>query len=556
MPTSISINYDRQNIQKPDTHFMNVQTKYIFVTGGVMSGLGKGVTTSSIAKLLQITDQKVSCIKIDPYLNYDAGTMNPVAHGEVFVTEDGGECDMDIGNYERFLNQDIPKSHNITTAQVYSSVIGAERKGEYLGACVQIIPHVTDEIKNRIRRIAEDEKLDFLIVECGGTVGDIESLPFLEALRQMRVEEGPQGVIFVHVTLAPSLDVVGEQKTKPTQHSVQELRRIGIQPDFLAVRCTLPLEEKTKNKIAMFTNVTTDDVLSCHDAKSIFEVPQILYDQGIMDSIFTKFGKVGMVNTSTNWDTWNNIASDMVNHEEDKIKIAMVGKYVTLADSYVSVNHALKHAGAKIGKSIDIDWIDSESITDYTKLSTYDGILVPGGFGTRGSEEIIQTANYAREKNIPYLGICFGFQLAAIAFGRNVLNLEDANSTEINSDVKNPIVDLLPEQKNIAEKGGSLRLGANEIKIKKETIAEKIYNSTIINKRHRHRYEINKQYIPEFEKNGLIFSAESDGGKRMEMFEIPSHKFYLGVQFHPEFNSRPGFPEESFAEFIKAASEK
>ena len=535
---------------------MNVQTKYIFVTGGVMSGLGKGVTTSSIAKLLQIADQKVSCIKIDPYLNYDAGTMNPVAHGEVFVTEDGGECDMDIGNYERFLNQDIPKSHNITTAQVYSSVIGAERKGEYLGACVQIIPHVTDEIKNRIRRISKDEKLDFLIVECGGTVGDIESLPFLEALRQMRVEEGPQGVIFVHVTLAPSLDVVGEQKTKPTQHSVQELRRIGIQPDFLAVRCTLPLEEKTKNKIAMFTNVTTDDVLSCHDAKSIFEVPQILYDQGIMDSIFTKFGKVGMVNTSTNWDTWNNIASDMVNHEEDKIKIAMVGKYVTLADSYVSVNHALKHAGAKIGKSIDIDWIDSESITDYTKLSTYDGILVPGGFGTRGSEGIIQTANYARERNIPYLGICFGFQLAAIAFGRNVLNLEDANSTEINSDVKNPIVDLLPEQKNIAEKGGSLRLGANEIKIKKETIAEKIYNSTTISKRHRHRYEINKQYIPEFEKNGLIFSAESDGGKRMEMLEIPSHKFYLGVQFHPEFNSRPGFPEESFAEFIKVASGK
>ncbi|MGB0856094.1 MAG: glutamine hydrolyzing CTP synthase [Nitrosopumilus sp.] len=533
-----------------------MQTKYIFVTGGVMSGLGKGVTTSSIAKLLQIADQKVSCIKIDPYLNYDAGTMNPVAHGEVFVTEDGGECDMDIGNYERFLNQDIPKSHNITTAQVYSSVINAERKGEYLGACVQIIPHVTDEIKNRIKKIAEDEKLDFLIVECGGTVGDIESLPFLESLRQMRVEEGPQGVIFVHVTLAPSLDVVGEQKTKPTQYSVQELRRIGIQPDFLAVRCTLPLEEKTKSKIAMFTNVTINDVLSCHDAKSIFEVPQILYDQGIMDSIFKKFGKVGMVNTSTNWNKWNYIASSMVNHEECKIKIAMVGKYVMLADSYVSVNHALKHAGAKIEKSVDIDWIDSESITDWNILSNYNGILVPGGFGTRGSEGIIQTANYAREKNIPYLGICFGFQLAAIAFGRNVLKLEDANSTEIKLDVKNPIVDLLPEQRNISDKGGSLRLGANEITIKKETIAEKIYNSSTISKRHRHRYEINKEYISEFEKNGLIFSAESDGGRRMEMLEIPSHKFYLGVQFHPEFNSRPGFPEESFVEFIKAASTK
>ena len=544
----------QQNIQKPDICFFNVQTKYIFVTGGVMSGLGKGVTTSSIAKLLQLAGQKVSCIKIDPYLNYDAGTMNPIAHGEVFVTDDGGECDMDIGNYERFLNQNIPKNHNITTAQVYSSVIEAERKGEYLGACVQIIPHVTDEIKNRIRKIAEDEKLDFLIVECGGTVGDIESLPFLEALRQIRVEEGPQNVIFVHVTLAPSLDVVGEQKTKPTQHSAQELRRIGIQPDFLAVRCTLPLEEKTKKKIALFTNVTVNDVLSCHDVKSIFQVPQILYDQGILDSIFTKFGKVGMVNASANWDKWNSIAESMINHEDQKVRIAMVGKYVTLQDSYVSVNHALKHAGAKLGKSVEIDWIDSESISDYNILAKYDGILVPGGFGTRGSEGIINTANYAREKNIPYLGICFGFQLAAIAYGRNVLKLEDANSTEINQSTKNPVVDLLPEQKEISDIGGSLRLGANDILVKQNTIAHKIYNSDNISKRHRHRYEINQKYIPDFEKNGMIFSAQSDGGKRMEILEIPEHKFYLGVQFHPEFNSRPGYPEESFEEFIKAAS--
>ncbi|MFZ8922133.1 MAG: glutamine hydrolyzing CTP synthase [Nitrosopumilaceae archaeon] len=542
-------------MQKPVTHLLNVQTKFIFVTGGVMSGLGKGVTTSSIAKLLQLSNQKVSCIKIDPYLNYDAGTMNPVAHGEVFVTEDGGECDMDIGNYERFLNQNIPKNHNITTAQVYSTVIEAERKGEYLGACVQIIPHITDEIKNRVRSIAKDEELDFLIVECGGTVGDIESLPFLEALRQMRVEDGPNNVIFVHVTLAPSLDVVGEQKTKPTQHSVQELRRIGIQPDFLAVRCTQPLQEKTKKKIAMFTNVTPDDVLSCHDAKSIFEVPQILYDQGILDSIFTKFGKVGMVNASANWDEWNKIADSMINHKDQKVKIAMVGKYVTLADSYVSVNHALKHAGAKLGKSVEIDWIDSESIEDYNILSQYNGILVPGGFGTRGSEGIIKTANYAREKDIPYLGICFGFQLAAIAFGRGVLKLDDANSTEIKQDAKNPVVDLLPEQKTVSDMGGSLRLGGHEISIKSDTMAQRIYSVNSINKRHRHRYEINKDYIPEFEKNGMKFSAESDGGKRMEVLEIPSHKFYLGVQFHPEFNSRPGFPEEAFVSFVKAASE-
>lgn len=547
---------DRQNIQKQDNRFLNVQTKYIFVTGGVMSGLGKGVTTSSIAKLLQLSNLKVSCVKIDPYLNYDAGTMNPIAHGEVFVTDDGGECDMDIGNYERFLNQNIPKSHNITTAQVYSKVIEAERKGEYLGACVQIIPHVTDEIKNRIKTIAEDEKLDVLIVECGGTVGDIESLPFLEALRQIRVEEGPQKVIFVHVTLAPSLDVVGEQKTKPTQHSAQELRRIGIQPDFLAVRCTSPLQEKTKKKIALFTNVTVDDVISCHDVKSIFQVPQILYEQGIVDSIFRKFGKVGLVNAAANWDNWNAIVESMVNHEDQKVRIAMVGKYVTLADSYVSVNHALKHAGAKLGKSVKIDWIDSEEIDDYNKLSEYDGILVPGGFGSRGSEGIIQTANFAREKNIPYLGICFGFQLAAVAFGRNVLKLEDANSTEIKKDAKNPIIDFLPEQKNIDEMGGSLRLGANEISVKPNTIAHNIYNSNTISKRHRHRYEVNKEFIPEFEKNGLLFSAESDGGRRMEILEIPTHKFYLGVQFHPEFNSRPGFPEVVFEAFVSAASQK
>ncbi len=519
-----------------------------------MSGLGKGVVTSSIAKLLQLSNQKVSCVKIDPYLNYDAGTMNPIAHGEVFVTEDGGECDMDIGNYERFLNQNIAKTHNITTAQIYSTVIEAERRGEYLGACVQIIPHVTDEIKRRIRKIAEDEKLDILVVECGGTVGDIESLPFLEALRQLRLEDGPQNVIFVHVTLAPSLDVVGEQKTKPTQHSVQELRRIGIQPDLIAVRCSTPLHESTKKKISMFTNVTTKDVFSCHDVKSIFMVPQILYDQGIVDNIFTKFNKVGLVNTSTNWDRWNSIVNSL-EHTSGQVKIAMVGKYVTLADSYVSVNHALKHAGAKIGKDVSITWIDSEEINgNINDLSKYDGILVPGGFGVRGSEGIIRTADYAREKNIPYLGICFGFQLAAVAFGRSVCNLKDANSTELEPNTTNPVVDLLPEQKTVENMGGSLRLGAHEIQVKINTLAFKTYRSNKIVRRHRHRYEINKKYLDVFEKNGLIFSAESDNSKRMEILEMPSHKFYLGVQFHPEFNSRPGYPEESFEAFINAAA--
>lgn len=519
-----------------------------------MSGLGKGVVTSSIAKLLQLSNQKVSCVKIDPYLNYDAGTMNPIAHGEVFVTDDGGECDMDIGNYERFLNQNIPKTHNITTAQIYSTVIEAERRGEYLGACVQIIPHVTDEIKRRIRAIAEDEKLDVLVVECGGTVGDIESLPFLEALRQLRLEDGPQNVIFVHVTLAPSLDVVGEQKTKPTQHSVQELRRIGIQPDLMAVRCSTPLQETAKKKISMFTNVTVRDVYSCHDVKSIFMVPQILYDQGIVDNIFTKFGKVGLVNTSTNWDKWNSIVSSL-ERGNGEVKIAMVGKYVTLADSYVSVNQALKHAGAKLGKTVSIDWIDSEAINGgVEKLSKYNGIIVPGGFGDRGAEGIIQAANFAREKNIPYLGICFGFQLAAVAFGRYVCNFKDSNSTELDPNTTNPVVDLLPEQKTVSNMGGSLRLGAHEIIVKNNTLAYKIYNTGKVMRRHRHRYEINKKYLDVFEKNGLIFSAESDNAKRMEILEIPSHKFYFGVQFHPEFNSRPGFPEESFQAFVNAAA--
>jgi len=497
--------------------------------------------------------QKVSCVKIDPYLNFDAGTMNPITHGEVFVTDDGGECDMDIGNYERFLNQNIPKSHNITTAQIYSSVIEAERKGEYLGACVQIIPHITDEIKKRIRKIAEDKKLDILLVECGGTVGDIESLPFLEALRQIKVEEGSENVLFVHVTLAPSLDVVGEQKTKPTQHSVQELRRIGIQPDYLAVRCTEPLLEKTKKKIALFTNVNVNDVISCHDVDSIFMVPQSLYDQGIVDSIFKKFGKVGLVNASANWDKWNAIV-DSMNRKDGQVNIAMVGKYVTLADSYVSVNHALKHAGAKIGKTISIDWIDSEKLDDINQLSKFNGILVPGGFGTRGSEGIIKTANFAREKNIPFLGICFGFQLAAVSFGRHMCDLENANSVEIDSKTKYPIIDLLPEQKNVSDMGGSLRLGANQINIKEKSLASKIYNSNLISRRHRHRFEFNKEYLETFEKNGMIFSGESDSGKRMEILEIPSHNFFLGVQYHPEFNSRPGFPEQAFEAFVSACT--
>ena len=518
-----------------------------------MSGLGKGVVTSSIAKLLQLAGLRVSCIKVDPYLNYDAGTMNPIAHGEVFVTEDGGECDMDIGNYERFLNQNIPKNHNITTAQVFSSVIDAERDGKYLGACVQIIPHVTDEIKRRISIVGSEESLDVLIVECGGTVGDIESLPFLEALRQMRATGSPEdNVLFIHVTLAPSLAVVGEQKTKPTQHSVQELRRIGIQPDYLAVRCTQPLGQKTKEKLALFTGVRVSDVLSCHDAKSIFEIPQMLYDQGIVNSIFRKFGHVGLVDSSRDWDAWNNVVNSMVRRGKT-VRIAMVGKYVTLTDSYVSVNHALRHAAADLGVSVEIDLVDSESVPDGT-AAKYDGILVPGGFGTRGAEGIIKTAQEARINDVPYLGICFGFQLATVAFARDVLDMPDAHTSEIDPDTNNPVVHLLPDQMSDHATGGTLRLGAHTINIKPDTVAHRIYQNHTIRRRHRHRYEINKKMLTELEGGGMIFSAESDGGRRMEILEIPKCRFYMGVQFHPEFSSRPGFPEASYRAFVKAAA--
>lgn len=531
-----------------------MQTRFVFVTGGVMSGLGKGITASSIAKMLQLSGSKVSCVKIDPYLNYDAGTMNPVAHGEVFVTEDGGECDMDIGNYERFLNQNILRSHNITTAQVYSAVIEAERRGEYLGACVQIIPHITNEIKRRIRSIAQDERLDFLVVECGGTVGDIEAQPFLEALRQMKAEEG-RSVVFVHVTLAPELDVVGEQKTKPTQHSAQELRRIGIQPDFLAVRCTRPLREEAKKNIAMFTNVTVNDVLSCHDVKSVFQIPQVLREQGIMGSLFAKFDIPEDKEPLSKWGQWDRIVREIDCPAGEKISIAMVGKYVTLPDSYVSVNQALKHAAAKTGRPVSIKWLDSETITDDSALHGYGGILVPGGFGSRGADGIMHAADYARRSGTPYLGICFGFQLAAVSFARNAMGMSDACTSEIESDSGHAVVDILPEQGKVSDMGGTLRLGANDISIRPGTAAHRIYEKTSISRRHRHRYEVNPDYLQEFQKSGMTFPAESDGGRRMEMLEIPGHRFYVGVQFHPEFSSRPGFPEESFGAFVSAAAE-
>jgi CTP synthase len=537
--------------------------KFIFVTGGVMSGLGKGVITSSTAKLLQLLDLKVSCIKIDPYVNYDAGTMNPIAHGEVFVTEDGGECDMDIGNYERFLDNAITKDHNITTGRIYLDVIQSEREGKYLGQCVQIIPHITDAIKKRLRKIANDESLDVMVVECGGTVGDIESLPFLEALRQMELEDGHFNTLFIHVTLAPIVDVVGEQKTKPTQHSVQELRRIGIQPDILAVRCKTPLTYESRHKISLFASVEEKCVISCHDAPSIYKVPEVLESQGMLKAITEN---LSLSNCHLKWANWKSITKSFYNYN-GTVRIAVVGKYVTLPDSYVSVYHALLHASAQIGKRLDIKWIDSEEFEDKGRgkritennnlvyLRKFDGILVPGGFGKRGSTGIMNVVNFAREENIPYLGICFGFQLAISEFARNVCNLKGASSTEIDPCTKNPVVIFMPEQRSVHNMGGTMRLGKHEITIVQNTGASKIYGKPyLIYRRHRHRYEFNQKYRGVIEKHGMVLSGYSDYGKRIEMMEIPNHRFYFAVQYHPEFNSRPGKPEQVFKAFMNAAS--
>ena len=541
---------------------MVVPPKFIFVTGGVMSGLGKGIVTSSTAKLLQLCGLKVSCIKIDPYLNYDAGTMNPLTHGEVFVTDDGGECDMDVGNYERFLDLNLSIDHNITTGRIFSNVIKSERAGKYLGQCVQIIPHITDEIKEQLRKISFKENLDILVVECGGTVGDIESLPFLEALRQMKLEEDNSNTFFIHVTLAPILDSVGDQKTKPTQHSVQELRRIGIQPDLLAVRCKTELTKDTIRKISLFANISHECVMSCHDVSSIYSVPQILYKQGITKVILKKFGLTRKIDT-LNWGKISDTYTDF----NENVKIAIIGKYVNLKDSYVSVNQALLHSGAKLGTKIEIDWIDSELLESESGntlnnneinkklklLDIYNGILVPGGFGSRGSEGIIYSSNYARENNIPYLGICFGFQLAIIAFARYVCNLSEANTTEINQNTKYPVIIYMPEQHQIKNYGGTMRLGSHKIDVNADSIAYKIYKVISISRRHRHRYEFNQHFKENLEQSGMKFTGSSDDKKRIEILEIPNHIFYFAVQYHAEFHSRPGKPEPSFESFIKAS---
>ena len=529
--------------------------KYIIVTGGVMSGLGKGITTSSVAKLLLLSGVSASCLKIDPYLNFDAGTMNPITHGEVFVTDDGGETDMDLGTYERFLNQDLSRDSNITTGQVYRKVIEDERKGRFLGKSVQIIPHITDEIKRRVRSLAEATGVDVLVVECGGTVGDIESLPFLEAFRQMRIEEGVARTLFLHVSLAPELSVVGEMKTKPTQHSVQEMRRIGIQPDILVIRGSRSLPVEAKEKIALFTSVPVENVISNPDVDSIYQVPRILEREGVLRPIRRQL----RLKTRLNMKKWNEVADAFKEHDR-VVRIAMVGKYAALADSYVSVNQALSHAAAVNKATIKISWIESEEMErDETKLKlleSYDGVVIPQGFGSRGTEGKIAAANHARIAEIPYLGLCFGFQLASVSFARHVLGLKKANSTEIDPETPDPVIDLLPEQRTVTDLGGTMRLGGHDVFIKKPSRAFDIYQTEKIRERHRHRFELNQKYLDRFEEKGMHYAAFSDNGRRAEIFELRGHPFYMGTQFHPEYVSRPERPEPIYVAFVAACIER
>jgi CTP synthase len=525
--------------------------KYLFVTGGVMSGLGKGIITSSVAKLLQLSGVEVTCLKIDPYINFDAGTMNPYTHGEVFVTNDGGETDMDLGNYERFLNRDMTKANNMTTGQIYKKVIDDERRGRFLGKSVQIIPHITDEIKRRIRELGEREKVEVLVVECGGTVGDIESLPFLEAFRQMRIEEGLSRTLFLHVSLAPELAVVGEMKTKPTQHSVQEMRRIGLQPDVIVIRGTRVLPAEAKEKIALFTSVPLESVISDPDVESIYQVPRLLEREGVLKPIRRQLG----LRTRLEMRGWNTVAERFVDHQIT-VRIAMVGKYANLADSYVSVNQALSQAGAVNGASTRISWIESEEIEkDEAKLDlidAYDGLVLPQGFGSRGVEGKIAAANKARVADIPFLGLCYGFQLASISFARHVLGLKGANTTEADPDTPYPVIDMLPEQRVVTDLGGTMRLGGHDVFIKKPSRAFDIYKTGKIRERHRHRFELNQEYLESLEERGMRYTAFSDNGRRAEILEIEGHPFYMATQYHPEYISRPERPEPIYVAFVAA----
>ena len=522
----------------------------MFVTGGVMSGLGKGITAASTGRLLADAGFDVTAVKIDPYLNVDAGTMNPYQHGEVYVLKDGGEVDLDLGNYERFLGVDMTSDHNITTGKVYRDVIERERDGEYLGKTVQIIPHVTDDIKRRIREAAEGS--DVCLVEVGGTVGDIEGMPYLEALRQFAHEEDDEDILFAHVTLVP-YSKNGEQKTKPTQHSVKELRSIGLQPDVLVGRCDDPLADETREKIALFCDVPTDAVFSNPDVEDIYRVPLVVEEEGLDEYLIDQLGLRGEELPVHERDQgWR----EAVTRERvDEVAIALVGKY-DLEDAYISVHEALKHAGVKRGVEVSVEWVDSDEMLDHhtERLRNADGVVVPGGFGSRGTAGKIEAVRYARENGVPYLGLCLGFQLAVVEYARSVLGLEGAHSAEIDPDTPHPVIDLLPEQEDCEAMGGTMRLGAHTTRIDAGTLAHEVYGDTECVERHRHRYEVNPEYIERLESGSLRFSGQA--GRRMEILEHTDHPYFLGTQFHPEFRSRPERPSPPFVGLIDAVIER
>jgi CTP synthase len=530
-------------------------TKYVFVTGGVVSSLGKGITAASLGRLLKARGLRVQVQKFDPYINVDPGTMSPFQHGEVFVTEDGAETDLDIGHYERFVDENLSRNANHTSGSIWYGVIRKERKGEYLGSTVQVIPHITNEIKDRIRRVADATDTDVVISEIGGTVGDIESLPFLEAIRQFRREVGPENVLYLHVTFVPFIETAGELKTKPTQHSVNELRRIGLHPDVVVCRSHEPLSHDIREKIALFADVPSEAVVANEDVNDVYLVPQALQAEGL-DRLVCR--RLGLPDTEPDLGEWTELAR-RIGQRKGEVEIALVGKYVKLQDAYLSVHEALKHAGIHHGTGVRVRWVDAEGMSleeAAAELERSHGILVPGGFGSRGWEGKITACRIARERGIPYLGICLGMHVAISEFARNVVGLDGANSTEMDPETPYPVIDLLPEQKEVEDLGGTMRLGADAVDLPAGTRTFDAYGEPVIHERHRHRYEVNNHFRPRLVEAGLVVSGTFQEGRLVEIIELPEHPWFVASQFHPEFKSRPTRPAPLFREFVGAALER
>ncbi|MBM7605284.1 CTP synthase [Metabacillus crassostreae] len=527
-------------------------TKYIFVTGGVVSSLGKGITAASLGRLLKNRGMSVTIQKFDPYINVDPGTMSPYQHGEVFVTNDGAETDLDLGHYERFIDVNLTKFNNVTTGRIYSTVLKKERRGDYLGGTVQVIPHITNEIKERVFRAGKETGADVVITEIGGTVGDIESLPFLEAIRQIKSDIGRDNVMYIHCTLIPYIKAAGELKTKPTQHSVKELRSLGIQPNVIVVRTEMPISQDMKDKIALFCDIDTNAVIECRDAETLYSIPLALQDQNL-DTIVCNHLKLQC--NEADMTEWTELVKRVTNLSKTT-KIGLVGKYVELQDAYISVVEALRHAGYEYDSDIEIKWVNAETLTEdtvKTQLEDVDGILVPGGFGDRGVEGKILATTYARVNKVPFLGICLGMQVASIEFARNVVGLKGANSSEIDPSTQYPVIDLLPEQKDIEDLGGTLRLGLSPSKLVEGTQAYEAYQDEVIYERHRHRYEFNNEYRQVMEDAGFVFSGTTPDGRLVEIVELKDHPWFVASQFHPEFTSRPTKPQPLFRDFVRAS---